>query len=106
MQAEHKKIKAKTTETNLTAEIFSDVVQMEGFIFFAKFNIFLETCYKSNGCKECNGLGYKGRIGIFSLLSFSEKFKSLVTQNPQFDKLYDAAIEDGMKPLIYDAIKI
>ena len=73
------------------------------FSLLKKFNIILDGCYKSKGCSNCNGLGYKGRVGIFSLLEFSEKFRSLVNQNPQFELLYEQALKDGMKPLIYDA---
>ncbi len=73
------------------------------FSLLKKFNIILDSAYKSKGCTNCNGLGYKGRAGIFSLLEFTEKFRSLINQNPQFEDLYQQALQDGCKPLVYDA---
>jgi type II secretory ATPase GspE/PulE/Tfp pilus assembly ATPase PilB-like protein len=57
----------------------------------------------SRGCVMCDGLGYKGRIGIFELLEISPALKALIVQNPQFDEIYKQALADGMVTLEQDA---
>ena len=43
--------------------------------------------------------GYRGRVGIYELLSISESFKALVGESPDMDALRAQAIQDGMRPL-------
>ena len=56
------------------------------------------------GCHECEGLGYKGRTGVFELLVFTPELKALIRQHPVFEDIYAQAVKDGMKPLLFDAI--
>lgn len=38
--------------------------------------------FKHTGCVECNGLGYKGRIGIFEAILMDENIEKIVQENP------------------------
>jgi type II secretory ATPase GspE/PulE/Tfp pilus assembly ATPase PilB-like protein len=38
------------------------------------------TFYRGNGCEECRGTGYRGRIGIFELLPITPELRELVLQ--------------------------
>ena len=38
------------------------------------------TFYHGNGCEECRGTGYKGRIGIFELLAIGPELRELILQ--------------------------
>jgi len=58
--------------------------------------------HESIGCDYCNGLGYKGRIGIFELLEISSALRALVIQNPHCDTIYKQAVDDGMITLKQD----
>lgn len=60
--------------------------------------------YRGAGCKECLGLGYKGRTGIFELLEMSNPLRELLMQRVIRDKLYDQACQDGMRPMLFDGI--
>jgi len=62
----------------------------------------IETVYEAQGCRLCDDLGYKGRIGIFELLEISSTLRALIITNPQFDEIYNQAIADGMKTLAQD----
>jgi general secretion pathway protein E len=55
--------------------------------------------YRAVGCIECRMTGYRGRVGIYELLSISEAFKGLVHDSPDMDALRAQAIKDGMRPL-------
>ena len=69
-----------------------------------KYNTPLEHVYSGAGCQECMGLGYKGRTGIFELLTMSGSLRSLIVQQPSFDQMYNQACADGMKPLMVDGL--
>ncbi|MGH8377410.1 MAG: GspE/PulE family protein [Gammaproteobacteria bacterium] len=55
--------------------------------------------YKAAGCMECRNTGYKGRIGLYEMLSFSPAIKRLITVDFDMDGLRQEAIRSGMKPL-------
>ena len=62
----------------------------------------IDKLYEGNGCPECFGLGYKGRIGIFELLVVSSQLRSLIVDNPIFDQIHAQTKLDGMKNLVFD----
>jgi general secretion pathway protein E len=37
-----------------------------------------KTIYQANGCPQCNHTGYRGRIGLFELVSVDEKLRQLI----------------------------
>ena len=38
---------------------------------------------KGRGCKECEGTGYKGRVGVFAVLPVTEELRDLMLTRPQ-----------------------
>ena len=63
--------------------------------------------YRGNGCAVCNGTGYKGRTGIFSVMLFSDEIRSLIFEQHSLSEVQDVAIQEGMRTLKMDAaIKI
>jgi type II secretory ATPase GspE/PulE/Tfp pilus assembly ATPase PilB-like protein len=60
--------------------------------------------YKGVGCSACFNLGYKGRVGIFELLTVTPSLRSQIIRNPDFDTIAKQALDDGMKSLIDDGI--
>ncbi|MFN3149304.1 GspE/PulE family protein [Bremerella sp.] len=55
--------------------------------------------FKGSGCENCNGTGYKGRIGIFELMIMNDDLRSMIMQNTSTDELRDEAKKHGMTPL-------
>jgi len=65
----------------------------------------LPKIYKAGkGCTACNGIGYKGRLGIYELLTMSEAIKQLATDNAPAFKILEQAIEDGMLTMLQDGV--
>ena len=60
--------------------------------------------YHGNGCKYCNESGYKGRLGIFEILTLSEETRELIITKASSEKIRDAATRNGMKLMINDGI--
>ncbi|PHV08804.1 type II secretion system protein E [Janthinobacterium sp. BJB412] len=63
--------------------------------------------YRPVGCPECRQTGYRGRTGIYELLTVSEAFSKLIQEDSDIHALRRQSIADGMKPLrIAGAMKI
>jgi type IV pilus assembly protein PilB len=60
--------------------------------------------YHGRGCNECNGKGYKGRIGIYEILEVNEEIRQLIVKKVSAEEITKAAIKNGMTPLIQDGI--
>ncbi|MFW5914920.1 MAG: GspE/PulE family protein, partial [Planctomycetota bacterium] len=61
--------------------------------------------YRPVGCGECNDTGYSGRIGVFEMLEFDEKMKSLIQQMPTSLEIREAAEEMGVQHLRQSALQ-
>ncbi|MBY0242042.1 MAG: GspE/PulE family protein [Burkholderiaceae bacterium] len=57
------------------------------------------TVYRPVGCPECRQTGYRGRTGIYELLTVTEHFSTLVQEQTDIGALRRQSIADGMKPL-------
>ena len=55
--------------------------------------------YKPVGCVDCRMTGFRGRMGLYELLTVSEALKSQIHQSPSIDALRRQAVQDGMRPL-------
>jgi type IV pilus assembly protein PilB len=61
--------------------------------------------YEPVGCARCNSSGYKGRVGLYSVMKMSERIKDLtVSQAPEAD-IAALAREEGMLTLREDGIE-
>jgi type II secretory ATPase GspE/PulE/Tfp pilus assembly ATPase PilB-like protein len=54
------------------------------------------TIYAPKGCPECDGLGYRGRSGVFEVLKISDRIRSLVLDRQPADVIREAARAHGM----------
>ncbi len=61
--------------------------------------------YKGKGCDNCLKTGYKGRVGLIEVLSFSPNIKTLILNNAQEYKLREEARREGMMTLRENGIK-
>jgi general secretion pathway protein E len=55
--------------------------------------------FKPVGCVDCRLTGFKGRLGLYELLTVTEAFKDKVSKEPSIDALRRQAVADGMRPL-------
>lgn len=60
--------------------------------------------YRKRGCPRCDMTGYRGRIGIFQLLSMTEDLASLAAGKASRQEIERAAFESGMGTLWDDGL--
>jgi general secretion pathway protein E len=66
-----------------------------------------KTIYRPVGCPECRQTGFRGRTGLYELLTVSGSFSKLIQPDSDLQALRAQSIKDGMKPLrVAGALKI
>ena len=51
---------------------------------------------KVQGCQDCNGTGYRGRIGIYEALLVDDEMEKFILTNPSIVAMRELAIKKGM----------
>ncbi|MES2012850.1 MAG: GspE/PulE family protein [Pseudomonadota bacterium] len=59
-----------------------------------------ERIYKPVGCIECRNTGFRGRSGIYEMLTITPALRKLITPETDLAKLTKLARQEGMQPLI------
>ncbi len=60
--------------------------------------------FEPTGCPRCNNSGYKGRVGVYSVMSLSEKLKELTVAHAPEPEIAAVAQEEGMLTLREDGV--
>ncbi len=55
--------------------------------------------YKAVGCLDCRMTGYRGRAGLYEVMTMTPELRKLVVAGAGMDELREQAFRDGMKPL-------
>jgi general secretion pathway protein E len=59
------------------------------------------------GCLECRMTGYKGRLGIYEIMTMTNGLREHIRENADVENLRQQSYRDGMKPLrINGALKV
>ena len=64
-----------------------------------------ERLYKGQGCRRCQGTGYRGRMGIFEMMVVTDDIRSLILENASPRDLRQAAAKQGMTSLRDDGFR-
>ena len=59
---------------------------------------------RSNGCEKCHGSGYFGRVGLFELLTVTERIRPLIIKKASASAIRAAAVQEGMRGMREDGI--
>jgi type IV pilus assembly protein PilB len=58
-----------------------------------------KTFYYGKGCNQCNKTGYRGRTGLYEIMTFNDEVRDLIMNHASTAVLRDAACRAGMKTL-------
>lgn len=59
--------------------------------------------YKAKGCAHCHHSGYRGRMAIAEVLTFTPTLQDMIHKGMSLQKIKGQAVKDGMVPLFQDA---
>jgi type II secretory ATPase GspE/PulE/Tfp pilus assembly ATPase PilB-like protein len=57
------------------------------------------TVYEAKGCARCRTTGYRGRTGIYEILSVTETIEKLIVSREASSRIKQAGIREGMRTL-------
>lgn len=60
---------------------------------------------KKEGCEECSGTGYRGRIALHELVVGTKKLKEAIKKGTYVEELKMLAMQEGMRTLIMDGVQ-
>jgi type IV pilus assembly protein PilB len=61
--------------------------------------------YEAVGCSRCGGSGYRGRIGVYEVMTVTERIRALILARASVDQMVDVAVEEGMRRLRDDGLE-
>ncbi len=61
--------------------------------------------YEPVGCRRCSNTGYRGRLGIYEVMSISSEIRRLALERRSSDEIRDVAVREGMRRLREDGLE-
>jgi type IV pilus assembly protein PilB len=60
--------------------------------------------YEPVGCSRCGGSGYRGRVGLYEVMSVSEAIRTMILERASVDEMVAVAEREGMQRLRDDGM--
>jgi general secretion pathway protein E len=60
---------------------------------------------RGQGCEQCSGYGYRGRIGLFEVMEMDPELCRMVLEHTPARALQEAAVKKGMTTLVADGMR-
>jgi type IV pilus assembly protein PilB len=70
----------------------------------AEYGLYESEAFEPVGCTRCAATGYRGRMGIYEVMSVSEEIRALVLKRASVDEIAAAAMGQGMRRMREDGI--
>ena len=64
------------------------------------------TIYKPCGCELCSGIGYKGRIGVYEIMTITPAIRRVISKRGSAEEIKDVALSEGMHTLRMSASRM
>jgi type IV pilus assembly protein PilB len=61
--------------------------------------------YEPVGCARCGGSGYRGRTGLYEVMTVSDEIRVMAVERAPADRIADIAIQQGMRGLREDGLE-
>lgn len=62
--------------------------------------------YEPVGCDQCDGTGFKGRIGVYEIMEITPKLKPFISRKASAEEIKEVALSEGMNTLRMSATKL
>jgi type IV pilus assembly protein PilB len=61
-------------------------------------------CFEPGGCSRCGNSGYKGRLGLYEVMTVTDEIRHLAIERASADKIAAVAVDQGMTRLRDDGL--
>jgi type IV pilus assembly protein PilB len=80
--------------------VTADVLRDHGFQ--AHYDI---EAYEPVGCTRCGGMGYRGRVGLYEVMTMSDEIRGLTLQRAAAEQIAMVAVREGMRRMREDGLE-
>ena len=80
--------------------VTSDVLRGHGF--HAQYDI---EAYEPVGCVRCAGMGYRGRVGLYEVMTMSDEIRELTLARAASEQIGAVALREGMRRMREDGLE-
>jgi type IV pilus assembly protein PilB len=80
--------------------VTADVLREHGF--HAHYDI---EAYEPVGCVRCGGMGYRGRVGIYEVMTMSDEIRELTLERAAAEQIAAVALREGMRRMREDGLE-
>jgi type IV pilus assembly protein PilB len=60
--------------------------------------------YEPVGCRRCGGTGYRGRVGLYEVMTLTSEVRSMALERRSADEIREVAVRQGMHRLRDDGL--
>ena len=89
------------TKTKLTAAVYKNLPEEIQSNLSPTQPIFTQ----GEGCTECDGNGFRGRVGIYEVMPISEPLRTAILKKSSSNEIRRVAVTEGMLPMITDGCR-
>jgi type IV pilus assembly protein PilB len=61
--------------------------------------------YEPVGCGRCDGSGYRGRLGLYEVMTMTEELRELAIERASAERIAEMAVRQGMRRLRQDGVE-
>jgi type IV pilus assembly protein PilB len=65
-----------------------------------------EIFHRGAGCRHCEGLGVRGRLAVYELLTVTSGIRRLIRPKCDADSIHKMALREGMTPITQHAVAL
>jgi type IV pilus assembly protein PilB len=92
---------ARTLCSNCKKRVMLPAAVVQDHGFNAPYDI---EAYEPVGCTRCGGTGYRGRVGLYEVMTVSEEIRSLTLARSSSEQIGLVAAQEGMRRLREDGL--
>ncbi|TMK24233.1 MAG: type II secretion system protein GspE [Actinobacteria bacterium] len=61
--------------------------------------------FEAVGCSRCGNSGFRGRVGVYEVMTVTERIRALILARASVDEMVEIALEEGMRRLRDDGLQ-
>jgi len=61
--------------------------------------------FEAAGCSRCGNTGYRGRVGVYEVMTVSERIRALILERASVEEMVAVALAEGMRRLRDDGLQ-
>ena len=79
-------------------------LQTQGVLSAAADPLLAIRLFRGRGCRQCQGSGFRGRLGVFEVFELDDEMRGLIMEHADGGTIRARAVANGMKTMLQDGL--